>query len=303
MTGPVHSSFSRWYTDDQRSHYVQMRKSHGDLLDLLEIQRPGSDCSGPALPDLLLCQDALGGMRVKGNMGGANFDDTSERGGFFLAAPNFANRIVVDAEHRIRALAFPLAYWKGVLDEATDNDFAFDFRKLHSGTFAAPAIRAALQQLWSLCDHNAIPSRLLAQAAGCVIMAELCSLGGTPLSFARGGLAPWAERRCLDLMRARLADDITLDELAAEARLSTFHFTRMFKQSFGVPPRAFLTRLRVEKACELLETTDLPVTAIAFEVGYSSNQVLARVFLKHRRMSPSDYRRAVRDPARSVALQ
>jgi AraC family transcriptional regulator len=49
--------------------------------------------------------------------------------------------------------------------------------------------------------------------------------------------------------------------------------------------------------------TDLPVTDIAQEVGYSSNQVLARVFIKHRRMSPSDYRRAVRDPGRSTVQQ
>jgi AraC family transcriptional regulator len=78
----------------------------------------------------------------------------------------------------------------------------------------------------------------------------------------------------------------------------------MFKQSVGVPPRIYLTRLRVEKACELLEQTDLPITAIALEVGYSSNQVLARVFLKHMRLSPSDYRRGVRDPVRpSISLR
>jgi AraC family transcriptional regulator len=75
----------------------------------------------------------------------------------------------------------------------------------------------------------------------------------------------------------------------------------MFKQSVGVPPRVYLTQIRIEKACELLEKTDLPVTDIAFEVGYSSNQVLARVFLKHRRVTPTDYRRAMRDPfARSL---
>ena len=117
----------------------------------------------------------------------------------------------------------------------------------------------------------------------------------------KGGLAPWAERRCVELMRVRLSEDISLDELAVEAQLSPFHFARMFKQSLGVPPRVYLTRLRLEKTCHLLETTDLPVTEIAFEVGYSSNQVLARVFLKHRRMSPSDYRRAVRNPRRTVA--
>jgi AraC family transcriptional regulator len=77
----------------------------------------------------------------------------------------------------------------------------------------------------------------------------------------------------------------------------------MFKQSVGVPPRVYVTRLRGEKTCKFLEQTDLPIIEIALEVEYSSNQVLARVFTKHRRMSPSNYRRAVRDPMRSIALQ
>jgi AraC family transcriptional regulator len=94
-------------------------------------------------------------------------------------------------------------------------------------------------------------------------------------------------------MRERLSEDVSLDELAAEVRLSPFHFARMFKQSVGVPPRVHLTHLRLERACELLEMTDLPITEIASEVGYSSNQALARIFVKHRQMTPSDYRRAV----------
>ncbi|MGV1110464.1 helix-turn-helix domain-containing protein, partial [Xanthomonas translucens pv. undulosa] len=72
----------------------------------------------------------------------------------------------------------------------------------------------------------------------------------------------------------------------------------MFKVSLGVPPRIYLTQLRIERACELLEKTGLSVMEVAQEVGYSSSQVLARVFLKHRKMSPSDYRRAVCDPRR-----
>ena len=95
-------------------------------------------------------------------------------------------------------------------------------------------------------------------------------------------------------MHARLSEDISLDELAAEAQLSPYHFARMFKQSVGVPPRVYLTQLRMEKACELLALTDLPITDIAIQIGYSSSQVLARVFFKYQRMSPTAYRRAVR---------
>ncbi|WP_223162906.1 helix-turn-helix domain-containing protein [Roseivivax sediminis] len=76
----------------------------------------------------------------------------------------------------------------------------------------------------------------------------------------------------------------------------------MFKQSVGVPPRVYLIRLRVEPACELLETSDLPVAGVALRVGCASSQVLARVFFKHARVRSSDYRRAVRAPKRSYAL-
>ncbi|PAU75333.1 AraC family transcriptional regulator [Halomonas salipaludis] len=270
-------------------------KSPGGILNLIEAAQPAGDMSDPAVPDLTLYQDLLGGCRVSGNMGGGHFDVMSERGGLFLAAPNFANRVMVDASHQLRSLSFPLAHWQKILDEASDGQLSMERLRLHEGSFHSLAIQSSLRKLWALSNEEGVPSRLLAQAAGCEILAELCRLSGEPCAPKKGGLAPWAKRRCLELMRARFSEDIGLDELAAEVQLSTFHFARMFKQSVGVPPRVYLTQLRVEKASELLELTDLSVTEIAQEVGYSSNQVLARVFTKYRHMSPTDYRRAVRD--------
>jgi AraC family transcriptional regulator len=278
-------------------------KSPGAILNMLEAKQPAGYMSDPAVPDLILYQDLVGGTRLSCNLGGGKFDATTERGGFVLAAPNFANIATADTCHHLRAFSLPLAHWQNAVDEATDGGFSLEGLQLHKGAFHSLSIQSALWKLWALCEDEGAPSRLLARAAGCEILAELFRLGGAPFAPAKGGLAPWAERRSLELLRARLAEDISLDELAAEARLSPFHFARMFKQSLGVPPRVYLTRLRIEKACELLEMTDLPVTEIAFEVGYSSSQVLARVFVKHRHISPSDYRRAVRDPGRSIAQQ
>ncbi len=303
MTAPTYSSFTQWYSEGRLASYVRSMKSPGGILNLLEAAQPAGDMSDPAVPDLILYQDVLGGNRVSGDLGGGHFDVTSEKGGFFLAAPNFANKVIAETSHQLRSVSFPLAQWQNVIEEAGDGQFLFDGPAIYCGTFASPAIRSALRNLWALCEEEGAPSRLLARAAGCEILAELCRLGGVSLAPVRGGLAPWAKRRSLELLRTRLSEDISLDELAAEARLSPFHFARMFKQSVGVPPRVYLTRLRIEKACELLEMTDLPVTEIAYEVGYSSNQVLARVFAKHRNMSPTDYRRAVRDPVRSIVLQ
>ncbi len=301
MSVPAYTSFAQWYQSGHLAHYVRTMKSAGDVVHMLEAAQPAGDMSDPAVPDIVLYQDLYGAGRVSGDLGGGRFDVMSGKGDFFLAAPQFANTVIVDGAHEIRSVSFPLAQWQTILDEAGDGQSSLDYQRLSTNVFTSPTIRSTFRNLWALCEDEGAPSRLLAQAAGCEILAELCRLGGAPFASVKGGLAPWAERRCLDLLRARLSEDISLDELAGEARLSSFHFARMFKQSLGVPPRVYLTRLRMEKACELLEGTSLSITEIAQEVGYSSNQALARVFQKYRRMSPSDYRRAVLDPVRNGA--
>lgn len=296
MDEPIYRSYVDWVTRGSIAKYVFVRKSGSRKLDMMEAIIPGGSFSRAALPDLVLYQDMKGGSRICGDLGGGRFDVTSVKGAFFLAPPNVGNTLMIDSKHQVRALSFPVAQWQTVLDGAAGSRISLDDLQLYRGLFQAPTIQSAFRHLWALCDEEGAPSRLLAQAAGCEILAELCRLSGTPFSPARGGLAPRIERRCRDLMQARLSEDISLDELAAEAGLSPFHFARMFKQSVGVPPRVYLTRLRLERACALLEATDLPITEIALDVGYSSSQVLARVFLKHRHMSPTDYRRAVHDP-------
>lgn len=303
MKMPACSSFSQWYAAGERASYVRKRRSPGSVLELIEVARPGGDTSRPAQPDLVLHEDMSGGSRVRGDAGGGFFDVVSRKGYLGLDAPNFATRMTLDSSHRMRALSFPVAQWQSTLEEASDGRASVGNLQLYRGSFQSLTIQSSLQNLWALSEEDGAPSRLLARAAGCEVLAELCRLSGTSFTPAKGGLAPWAERRCRELLQARFSEDISLDELAAEAQLSPYHFARMFKQSLGVPPRVYLTQLRMNKACELLELTDLPITEIAFEVGYSSNQVLARVFLKHRRMSPSDYRRAVRDPVRTISMQ
>jgi AraC family transcriptional regulator len=242
---------------------------------------------------LVLVQTLATGGRTSGDIGWGRFDAPGETGKFFLAAPDFATNVLVETDHKIRGLSFPLSQWQSVFDEAADGKLSMESLNIDRGVFHSPNIRLAMSKLWALSEDEGAPSRLLARSAGCEILAELCRLSGASIAPVQGGLAPWAQRRCVDFMHGRLSEDISLEELAAEAQLSQFHFARMFKQSVGVPPRVYLTRIRMDKACELLEKTNLSVTEIALEVGYGSNQAFARVFLKERNMTPTSYRRAV----------
>lgn len=97
-----------------------------------------------------------------------------------------------------------------------------------------------------------------------------------------------------DLMRDCLDQELTLDDLSAEIDLSTWHFLRAFRSSFGETPHAFLTRLRLDRAKELLTITTRPVTEICFDVGFSSLGSFSTLFRRYVGMSPAAFRGQVR---------
>jgi AraC-like DNA-binding protein len=102
------------------------------------------------------------------------------------------------------------------------------------------------------------------------------------------------------LIRARdfLAADpglrIRLEDAAREACLSPFHFQRIFARTFGESPHDFVTRLRMDRARRLLETGEMPVTEICFEIGYVSLGTFSRRFTERVGQSPTEYRRTAR---------
>ena len=77
-------------------------------------------------------------------------------------------------------------------------------------------------------------------------------------------------QRAKDLVDARYAEAITVDDLAAAAGLSRAHFSRMFTRTFGESPRAYLQTRRLERAASLLRQTDRSVADICVMVGLQS---------------------------------
>ncbi|ESY73784.1 AraC family transcriptional regulator [Mesorhizobium sp. M0051] len=124
---------------------------------------------------------------------------------------------------------------------------------------------------------NAAP-RLYRDALAVALAAQLTRLAGQP-----AGDPPAAEPRilrALDYIEAHLADDITLDDLAAVAVMSRFHFARAFRAAVGVPPHAFVVSRRIERAKDLLRSTRLPIAEVAWRVGYSNPAKFAAQFRK-----------------------
>jgi AraC-like DNA-binding protein len=106
------------------------------------------------------------------------------------------------------------------------------------------------------------------------------------------GLSRSALRRVEEYVDAHLDAALDIDELAALVRMSPSHFTRSFSRSVGLTPHRYVIQCRVGKARELLTTTDLPLTEIALNIGFSDQSHFSRRFQEFVGMPPGAFRRA-----------
>lgn len=77
-------------------------------------------------------------------------------------------------------------------------------------------------------------------------------------------------RRARDHVDRHYREPLDLDTLAGIAGLSKYHFLRMFRTTYGRTPAAYLSERRIERAQDLLRTTNLTVTEVCFAVGFAS---------------------------------
>jgi AraC family transcriptional regulator len=113
------------------------------------------------------------------------------------------------------------------------------------------------------------------------------------LELSRAGLVDRRIRLAVELMHAHMHRDLSLEEIAASAHLSPFHFARLFKKLTGATPHAYLAGLRAARAQMLLAETDLSVTEVGARVGYMSSSHFARAFRQATGLSPRAYRQAL----------
>jgi AraC-like DNA-binding protein len=88
------------------------------------------------------------------------------------------------------------------------------------------------------------------------------------------------------------AEKLTLGDLAKVANCHPTHVIRCMKQQYGMTPVEAITETRLQRAGELLQTTDMPVTDIAFSVGFSSSSYFCRVFKSAYKVCPQGFRAA-----------
>lgn len=99
----------------------------------------------------------------------------------------------------------------------------------------------------------------------------------------------------LDHIRTHITDKILVDDLSVKSQMNRSSFFKMFKEQFGVTPVEYITRERVRLAKHLLTDTDLNITEISWQSGFSDVNYFVRLFKKTEGVTPGAYRALIRN--------
>jgi AraC family transcriptional regulator len=159
--------------------------------------------------------------------------------------------------------------------------------------FEDAGLRDIAIRLQSLVDATDPVDRIYCESLGVVLAHELVRVcfGAARTPF-KGGLAGWQQRAIANYIEEHVTDQISLRTLAEIARLSPFHFSRAFKQTFGMPPHRFHTHRRIERAKTLLANPAASVTAVGMAVGFSETSSFSTAFRKMTGATPTGFQRS-----------
>jgi AraC family transcriptional regulator len=156
-----------------------------------------------------------------------------------------------------------------------------------------PQINAALLRLAQETLTPSFASDLLVDSLANVITVDLArylrsELGEAPK--AKGGLAPWQLRRIEEHVEDSPDTSLSITLLAELCGISSGHLMRAFKQTTGETVHAYVERVRLTKAQRLLCETDLPLKAIAAELGFSTPSSFSFAFRRATGGTPASFR-------------
>ena len=148
---------------------------------------------------------------------------------------------------------------------------------------------ACIEQLYQYMGNVHARSELVAASGA---LSQLLCL----IQFRMGTVEPKGRsaeegiQRSIDFMHKNLAKTLRLDDLAKVAGMSPGHYGMLFRKSRDHTPADYFNRLKIQKSCELLKTTDCPIGEIGESLGFSDPYYFSRLFKKTMGLSPRAYR-------------
>lgn len=286
----------------QGSGYAQFpqehRRSRGRLpFSMFIVEQGPHNFRDPAVPETVIALP----LAVEGIcnwswwIGDERITREAEPGRMLVVPSDFDSRWEVDGRRRLLALVIPNDTVRQVLGPDCPAHLQSAFWKLAMDTWADPLVEVLLKHLWEYCGDEDIASKYLADGLLTSIIAQMLIHAENHLDEGRKIALPrWRLNKVKDFILAHMGEDITLEHMAAAANLSRRHFARCFFLEIGQTPYRWLLEQRLDRAKDLLASTEDSLSDISAACGFSSQSHLTTLLRKQTNLTPSAWRKKFR---------
>lgn len=157
----------------------------------------------------------------------------------------------------------------------------------------APLLRSLLECMLAQLEAPSFASKLMLDTLMQAAIVQMLSQGSTlqaSTSHARHSLAPRRLQRVLDFIEARLAEEVSLDDLAQVAESSRSHFSRAFRDATGFPPYRYLLGRRIDAAKTMLLESQVPISEVSERCGFKNSAQFTVMFKQFLGCTPARFR-------------
>ncbi|CAN7499684.1 helix-turn-helix domain-containing protein [Neorhizobium sp. LjRoot104] len=254
---------------------------------------PGSqNCVRPECTELVHILSGRAKVRRRGD---GQMQEGIARPGTSWLVPAGTHETLLELDGAVECLLIFLP--SRLLDESALADYGIDPDKTqlaYAGGFSDSTLSQIGANLHGLLGRDPSPiDRIFADGLRTTLAAHL--IGNYTVDRwqhpARApSLDPRRLKRVLDFIEAKLGDDIALEDLAREACLSPFHFSRLFHETTGLPPHRYVIERRIQAARKMLTSGQSTIAEIALDAGFGSQANFARTFRRITGLTPRQYR-------------
>lgn len=289
-------NYADWYGRGPYAEFVIERAFDGDRgVDAVLAQQPAGDFPDPETPELVLAQNVgTTGTAAFVDNGLARYRSAWVPGTIDFGLPGAGYDCTLERPHRGLFVAFDPNRLLASVD-MTQRDFLTKIEPLLAQGVRDPFLSGLTLQLFAEMGRADDPGGLFVEGMLSMLTGRLQRLAqDMPVDVDPVPLSSREQVEILDYIDTHLDTDLRTAELAKIVRRPVSAFHRMFKATLGQTPHAFVLARRIERARNLLATTDTPISGIAYECGFSSQQHMTNAFSAKLGTSPGRYRRELR---------
>ncbi len=163
--------------------------------------------------------------------------------------------------------ALPVIEGEVEFEKVITEDMVQILFKIHENRENELLVKSYIFLLWNMCFENARVLRNVKERKG-----------GEEI------------KRAMAYIREHLCEEITLDDMAECAQMSKSYFCRRFNSLVHMTPFKYLNEIRIEKSCEMLKNTNLPIGEIALKCGFNSFSYYSKLFCEKMGCTPREYK-------------